>query len=228
MSLVPTENLDAYRLYQLGKLKWEARSRDDMWAAVDLFGEALEYDPNYALAHAGLADALVSLVAYGHESGPEIMARASASVDRALQIDAGLAEAWTASSQLAYQARELPRAISDVNRAIEMRPSFAQAHSVNAYNYALAGKFDLALDSARRAVALNPMSPEAAVVYASSSVALGNEEIAVSEARRALDMAPGWPNTRFAYGLVLYDIQRYREAVAALRDLSIPWVGNGC
>ena len=170
LALVPTEDLDAYRFYQLGRQKLDARKRDDMWAAVDLFEEALEYDPNYALAHAGTADALVNLVAYGHEAGSMVLARANAAVDRALQIDTDLAEAWVASAQLAYIRHDLPRAIHDVERAIQSRPSFAQAHASRSYYYALAGRdMELSLKAARRAVALNPLSPEAVVVFASAS-----------------------------------------------------------
>jgi TolB-like protein len=227
LALVPTRDLDAYRLYQLGRMKLEARSRDDMWAAVDLFGEALEHDPEYALAYAGTADALASLVAYGHESGPEILTRAGAAVDRALQLDAGLAEAWAASALLAYLFRDLPRAIGDVERAIEARPSFARAYTIRAYNYGLAGNNTLALESARRAVTLDPLSPEAVVNFASTSISVGRGEIALSEALRALEMAPGWPNTRFVHGLILFELERYRETAAELRGLSIPWIGMG-
>ena len=227
LTLVPTENLDAYRLYQLGRLKLEARSRDDMWAAVDLFAEALEYDPEYALAHAGTADALASLVAYRHESGPEILARAGAAADRALQLDSRLAEAWAASALLAYLARDLPRSIQDAEHAFEVRPSFARAHTIRAYNYGLAGDNGAALESARRAVTLDPLSPEAVVNFAATSMVAGHSEIALSEARRALEMAPGWPNTRFVHGLMLFELERYREAAAELRGLSIPWVGQG-
>jgi len=227
LALVPTRDLDAYRLYQLGRMKLEARSRDDMWAAVDLFAEALEYDPDYALAHAGTADALISLVAYGHENGADILARAAAEVERALQLDSGLAEAWAASAQLAYQFRDLPRAISDAERAIEARPSFSRAYTINAYNYSLAGDREAALASSRRAVALDPLSPEAVVNLAASSMEAGRQETALSEARRALEMAPGWPNTRFVHGLMLFEMGRYREAAVELRDLSIPWVGMG-
>lgn len=227
LALVPTENLDAYRLYQLGRSKLETRRRDDMWAAVDLFAEALEYDPNYALAHAGTANALASLVAYGHESGPEILARARSSVDLALQLDGGLAEAWTASSLLAYILHDLGRAIRDAEYAIEARPSFAGAYTVLAYNYALAGDNISAMQSARRAVMLDPLSPEAVVNFASASMAIGNEATALSEARRALEIAPGWPSTRFVHGLLMYEVEHYREASIDLRDLSIPWTGMG-
>jgi len=228
LALVPTEDLDAYRFYQLGRQKLDARKRDDMWAAVDLFEEALEYDPNYALAHAGTADALVNLVAYGHEAGSMVLARANAAVDRALQIDTDLAEAWVASAQLAYIRHDLPRAIHDVERAIQSRPSFAQAHASRSYYYALAGRdMELSLKAARRAVALNPLSPEAVVVFASASQAVGHEETALSEARRATEMAPRWPTARYVNGLVMFENERYREAVASFRDLSVPWVGMG-
>jgi len=224
---VPTDDLEAYRLYRLGADRLELRSRDDMWAAVDLFEEAIERDPNYALAWAGLGDALASLVGYRHESSPEIEQRARDAVDQALQIDSGLAEAWVADGNLAYLRRDGPAALDAFERAIELRPSYAQAYVWINYMTALFGQDERSLEAARRAVALNPMSPEAATNFASANMAEGRHELALSEARRARELAPNWPNTQFILGVALFESGRYPEAVRELRELSIPWVGSG-
>jgi len=227
LARVPTSDLEAYRLYRLGAARLDQRSRDDMWAAVDLFEETLERDPDYALAWAGLGDALGSLVGYRHESGPEILARAQDAVDRALRIESDLAEAWVAAGNLAYLRRDGPGAVASFERAIELRPSYAQAYVWINYMHGLFGDIRVAQEAATRAVALNPMSPEAATNRAASSMALGQQALALSEARRARELAPGWPNTRFVQGLVLYQAGRFEEAVTELRELSVPWVGMG-
>ena len=227
LAVLPTGNLEAYRLYRLGASRLDLRSRDDMWAAVDLFEEAIERDPDYALAWAGLGDALASLVSYRHESGAEIMARAQNAVDRAMQLDRELAEAWTAAGNLAYLDRDGPGALDAFVRATELRPSYAQAYVWINYMNGLFGDVDAAQAAAARAIALNPMSPEAATNFAAASMTLGQQELALSEARRARELAPGWPNTRFVEGMVLYHAGRYEAAVMELRELSIPWVGMG-
>lgn len=227
LAVLPTEDLEAYRLYQLGASRLNQRSRDDMWAAVDLFEEAIERDPDYALAWAGLGDALGSLVGYRHESGPEIVARAQEAVDRAIRIDRELAEAWTAAGNLAYLRRDGPGALAAFVRATELRPSYAQAYVWINYMNGLFGDEEAAQDAAARAVALNPMSPEAATNFASASLVSGQNELALSEAQRARELAPGWPNTQFVQGMIFYYTGRYEEAVTELRELSIPWVGMG-
>jgi TolB-like protein/Tfp pilus assembly protein PilF len=227
LAVLPTGNLEAYRLYRLGTSRLDLRSRDDMWAAVDLFEEAIERDPDYALAWAGLGDALGSLVGYRHESGVEILARAQNAVDRAMQLDRELAEAWNAAGNLAYLRRDGPGALNAFVRATELRPSYAQAYVWINYMNGLFGNTVASQAAAARAVALNPMSPEAATNFAASSMALGQQELALSEARRARELAPGWPNTRFVVGMLLYHAGRYEEAVMELRELSIPWVEMG-
>lgn len=227
LAQVPTSDLEAYRLYRLGATRLDLRSRDDMWAAVDLFEEAIERDPEYALAWAGLGDALGSLVGYRHESGPVILERASDAVDRALQIDNELAEAWSAAGNLAYLRRDGPGALNAFHRAIDLRPSYAQAYVWINYMSAMFGDDETALEAATRAVALNPMSPEAATNFASANMAAGHQELALSEARRARELAPDWPNTQFVQGMLLFRAGRYEEAVLNLRELSVPWVGNG-
>ncbi len=227
LAVLPTGDLEAYRLYRLGASRLNLRSRDDMWAAVDLFEEAIERDPNYALAWAGLGDALGSLVGYRHESGPEILARAQEAVDRAVRLDRELAEAWTAAGNLAYLHRDGPGALDAFVRATELRPSYAQAYVWINYMNGLFGETEASQAAAARAVALNPMSPEAATNFAASSMALGHQELALSEARRARELAPGWPNTQFVEGILLYQAGRYEEAVVELRELSVPWVGMG-
>ncbi len=227
LAVVPTGDLEAYRLYRLGANRLDLRSRDDMWAAVDLFEEAIERDPDYALAWAGLGDALASLQGYRHESGPEIMARAQDAVDRALKLDSGLAEAWVAAGNLAYLRHDGPVALAAFERAIELRPSYAQAYIWINYMTALFGDIETAREASMRAVALNPMAAEAATNNAAANMVLGNEELALSEARRARELAPGWPNTQFVMGMMLFEAGRFEEAVTELRELSVPWVGMG-
>ncbi len=224
---LPTGNLEAYRLYQHGRALLEQRTDSAMRNALAYFEQAVELDPEYAPAWAGLANTLILLAAYQHDSNPALVTRAERATDRALEQDPELADAWVAMGLLNYLRRNSPGAIDALNRAIQYRPSDANAHSQRAFQYALIGDWASAYASASRAVRLNPLSSEALANLSGASLEVGREEEGLEAARRAAELAPGWPNTRFTMGVALLRTGDYEGAIEWLEDLTIPWTGAG-
>jgi TolB-like protein/Tfp pilus assembly protein PilF len=227
VGIVPTENLEAYRLYRQGSDLVGQRTEDAMRRSLDFFERAIEADPDYGLAWAGLGNGLVTLVAYELEEDPEYLVRAEEAIDKALALDNDLAEAWAVRAMLNYLNRDGPATIRAINRAVNLRPGYAQAHTWRAFFHALFGDGVTSLIAASRAVHLDPLSPEAIINYGAASMANGNMETFLHEAKRAFEMAPDWPNTRFVMGTALYVNGQYREAAEMLEGLSVPWVGAG-
>lgn len=224
---VPTENLEAYSLYQQGRALLEQRTGDAMRSARGYFERALEVDPNYALAWAGLADSLSIPVAYELEQGEELLTRADAAVERALALDPELAEAWVGRALLRYLRRDAPAAIADLDRAIEYRPSYAYAHTLRCFLKALLGDLEAAHASAVRAVRLDPLSAEARANLSASAASLGLVEESLDAARRGLELAPGWPNMRLALGMARYEAGDFAGAVEQLEGVTMSWTGAG-
>ena len=97
---VPTTNPEAYELYLKGRFFWNKRTAADLRKAIDYFNQAIEKDPNYALAYAAVAQSWLILPAYGGGSPRECIPPAEAAINRALELDESSSEAHTARGML--------------------------------------------------------------------------------------------------------------------------------
>lgn len=224
---VPTESLEAYRLYAQGRDALDRRTEAGMRRAVDFFREAIARDSTYARAWAGLGDALGLLVSYGHAGADPALPEAGAAVRRALELDPESAEAHASLGLLRYLERDGEGGIRELERAVELRPSYAEAHNWLSYTRLLLGRSQEALEAARRAVELDPLSPEAVSNLALSWLMNGSADSALVEARRVRELAPSWATGAFYEALSHYRLGHLGEAESLLRDLSVPWAGAG-
>ncbi len=117
MLAVPTENLAAYEAYLIGRQRFARRSTDSIAEAIDYFLEAVELDPDYALAWVGLADAYIYQAAQGGFSEGELHARAQAALETALELNKHLGEAYTSLGILKFEQYDLERAEHYFERA---------------------------------------------------------------------------------------------------------------
>ena len=98
-----TGDAEAYQLYLKGRYYWNKRTRDGYKKATGQFEQAIEKDPSYALAYAGIADCYNVLSSYGIASPRESIPKGEAAARRALEIDGDLAEAHTSLAYVKYQ-----------------------------------------------------------------------------------------------------------------------------
>ncbi len=125
--LPSTDNLDAYQLYLQGRYHWNQRGAG-LGKALQLFEAALAHDPDFALAHAGLADSCTLLGFYGFVRPIDVAAKARAAAARAVALNPDLAEAQTAHAFVLFSFdRNLPPAERAFRRAIELKPTYAPA-----------------------------------------------------------------------------------------------------
>jgi adenylate cyclase len=216
---VPTESLDAYAYYLRGRQFLHRHSKSYYPLAKRMFAKAVELDPLYARAYAGIADCDSFLfLHYNAEISLDGILATSA---RALELDASLAEAH-ASRGVALSLRErYDEAMVQFERAIALDSNLFEAHYFCARAYFAQGKLDEAATHFERAAAINPDDYQALLVVQGVYRSLGREEemkIAaregVARAERALALHPG--NSRPAYlgalGLaVLGEMDRARD-----------------
>ncbi|MDT4898956.1 MAG: eukaryotic-like serine/threonine-protein kinase [Acidobacteriota bacterium] len=155
-----TENAEAYHLYLKGRYFWNKRTNEGLKKSIEYFNQAIERDPNYALAYAGLADAYVLFPGYSVATPQESYPEAKKAALRALELDDSLAEAHAALGLelFAYEwkAAESSR---EFKRAIELNPNYATAHHwYGNQNLLYTGKFDEAIAEMKRAQELDPLS----------------------------------------------------------------------
>jgi TolB-like protein/Tfp pilus assembly protein PilF len=155
----PTDSTEAYRLYLRGRFYCEKRSEDGLRKAIELFQQAVNDDPEYALAYAGIAEAYDFLGFYGHRSPMESFPKAKAAASRALEIDPSLSEALAARAVARfYFDRDWAGAEADYRAAIAASPSYANVHQYYAILLAALGRFEEALSEVSRAEELDPLS----------------------------------------------------------------------
>ncbi len=153
-----TENTEAYKLYLKGRFYWNKRVLDDLKTAIDCFKQAIDKDPNYALAYAGLASAYAVIPSYGLLPAESYMNARNAAM-KALEIDSMLAEAHTVLAEIAgSHYYDWVVAEKHYHRAIELDPSYPTARQWYSSMLMFLGRFDEALTEAKRAVELDPLS----------------------------------------------------------------------
>src|SRR4030095_16116171 len=124
-----TANPEAYQLYLKGKFYWNKRTGESLKQAADFYQQAIEKDPNYALAYSGLAETYVLFSSYDVAPAIDSMPQAKAAVLRALAIDDSLAEAHTALGfYLANYEWKRDASEKEYHRAIELKPNYSTAH----------------------------------------------------------------------------------------------------
>ncbi|MGK7312965.1 MAG: tetratricopeptide repeat protein [Candidatus Longimicrobiales bacterium M2_2A_002] len=217
-----TDDLEAYRLYVLGRGLLGPREEGSMRRAVDYFRRALERDPGYAPAWAGLADALTYLETFGYDL-PAVAVDAREAAEQALELDPGLAEAHFALANLAHAERDNPRAIRLLERAIEARPSYSDAFNLLSWIQKQAGLPQQALENAERAVFLDPRGSAPLSNLALARLALGDPVGALEDARSIRDIQPDFATGPFLEALALYHAGRFRETLPLLQNLSVAW-----
>lgn len=154
-----TNNAEAYQLYLKGRFYWNERRADALKKAIEYFNQAIEQDPNFALAYAGLADSYVLLPGYGAGSPEESYPKAKSAAKKALEIDEGLPEAHAALANSLFLADwNFAESNREFQRAIELNPNYAAAHHWYAGNLLIMAKFDDAVAEMNRAQELDPLS----------------------------------------------------------------------
>jgi TolB-like protein/Tfp pilus assembly protein PilF len=150
---------DAIDAYIRGRYWWNRRGQAGLLRAIQFFGQALDADPAFAPAYAGMADAYVQL-GYGSYLTPEdAFPKAEAAARKALELDSTLAEPHaTLGFVKMYYTWDWPAADHEFRLAIARNPSYGTAHEWYGLFLAAMGRYDEALAEERRAQALDPLS----------------------------------------------------------------------
>jgi serine/threonine-protein kinase len=212
-----TENLEAYNLYLQGRYYWAKRTEEDLNKGIEFFNQAIDIDPDYALAYSGLADSHIMLGTYGALAPKKTMPKAEKAALNALRIDESLAEAHASLGCFrAIYNWDWSTAEQDFRRAIELNPSYATAHHWYAINcLAPQQRFDEAFAHMKRARDLDPLSH-----FINASMGLlhyfsGQYDLAVENYQKTIDMEPNFGVAHFFQGQAYLKQAKYREAITA-------------
>jgi eukaryotic-like serine/threonine-protein kinase len=188
----PTENSAAHDLYLKGRFFWNKRTSADMKTALGYFEQAVNADPNYAVAYAGMADCYLLLPLYGGGVPTEMYPKAVAMARKAISLDASLAEPHASLGLVhALFDFDFPASVREFEEAIRLNPNYATAHHWFGDSVLPAlGQFDRANAEAKRALELDPLSIVNNIDAGTVFWITGRYQEAVAQFRKALEMAP--------------------------------------
>ncbi|HOX21270.1 MAG TPA: tetratricopeptide repeat protein, partial [Gemmatimonadales bacterium] len=216
----PTRDLQAYQLYLQARHWFVRHTADGLRQAIDYFQRAITRDPEFALAHADLAQAYLE-VALASGAGllhpREAYALAAKSVTRALELDGTLGEAHCMLGFLKYvHDFDWAGAEEEFKRALEFSPGSADAHDLYGRLLAALGRHDEAIRMEARAQELDPLSHRTDL--ASALLRAGRYEEAVSAARHAVELDPQYGRARATLGWAYLKLGRTEEGLAELEQ----------
>jgi len=154
-----TDNADAYQFYLRAQLLWNRRRQDWIQQSLAYYEKALDKDPNFSLAHIGVADCYIMLSGHRRISMPEAEAQARPNIMTALKLDDSLAQAHNALAELKYQYEyDWTGAETEFKKAIELNPNVAWIRQAYGWFLMSAGRFKEAAAEMDKARELDPSS----------------------------------------------------------------------
>jgi DNA-binding winged helix-turn-helix (wHTH) protein/TolB-like protein/Tfp pilus assembly protein PilF len=203
LAKLSTKNNDAYQAYVRGRYFWNRRTEKALTTGLRYFQQAVKLDPQFAEAHAGVADSYALLGLYGILPPTEAFPPAEAAAKKALSMDDSLAEAHaTLGFVYFYYDWNGLAAEKEFRRALESNPNYAMAHSWNGQDLAAMGRISEALAETQLAQQDDPLS---LIVSSNAGLILclaGHFEQAIETLNKAVEIDSNFPRAHFRLGNV--------------------------
>ncbi len=214
-----TTNPEAYQLYLKGSFHLGRRTDADMKRALEYFQQAIDRDPNYALAYVGLADSYKLPATYGLVPTREGFPRAKAAVQRALEIDNSLAEAHAELGDIAASYDwDWTTSEREYKRALELNPNSAGAHLGYAFSYLCPmRRFDEAVREAKRAQELEPLSLSINTNLGAVLTTARRYDEAIAQLQKTVELDPNYVTAHWRLATAYSLVGRHKEALAEVK-----------
>jgi TolB-like protein/Flp pilus assembly protein TadD len=214
-----TENVEAYHLYLKGRFYWAKRTAEGLFKGIQYFRQAIELDPTYALAYAGLAEGYVPLTVYCHLAPSDAAPKAKAAAQRALEINPDLVEARTVLGAVkSYYEWDFARAEQILRAAVELDPNYARARQALSENLMMTRRFSEAEAEARRALELDPLALSLNAFMSMTHYFDRQYDTAIEYGRKTVEMDPNFFPTYFYLGMAYQQNGQFAEAAAAFEQ----------
>ena len=214
----PTSNMEAYKLYLRGRFSWN-QTGAGIERALELFEQALALDPEFALAHTGVADVFIAAGIFETMPPAEAFPLARVAAERAHALDPSLPEAHAALGAVSlYYDWDFAAARASLERAVALNPNNVTAYTWLTIYHAVRGEPDTALEWARRAIQLDPLAAPAAYSELFTLYSAQRYREAVECANRVLTLNPSYAEGYRSLGWCLLMLGEHEAAFDALRQ----------
>jgi serine/threonine-protein kinase len=214
LTTAPKVHPESYEAYLRGRYYWNQRTEQGFLSAIEHFEEALDHQPDYALAYAGLADCFIFLGWHDFLPSPDTYPKARAAAEKALEIDETLSEAHTSLAfvKFIYDWKWLD-AEKEFKRAIELNPSYALAHQWYAEYLANMARHDESIERAERARMIDPLSFSIMHSYASTLFMARHYDLSIGQFQKILEVDPNYMAAHWFLAYPYVQKAMYNEAI---------------
>ncbi|MBI2221422.1 MAG: protein kinase [Acidobacteria bacterium] len=224
---------DVYALYLQGRYYWNRAGEARFRHSIEYFEQAIARDPNYAPAHAGVADYYNVLAWFGWARPHDVVPKAKAAARRALDLDDTLVEAHAALGYTAiYYDWDWDGAERELKRAIDLNPGYAMAHQYQAWYFGMHGRMAESIAASERARTLDPLSVLLNVAVGQQYFLARDYDRALAQFQHALEMDPNAAVARWSLAWVYLQQRRFDDAIRELEKVLnltgeefLPWLG---
>ena len=205
-----TQNTEAYQLYLQGRYYWNKRTDEATNKAIGYFQQAIEKDPQYAMAYVGLAECYVTGDFLNRDAAPKITAAAT----KALEIDPTLGEPHAALATIKDgNEYDWAGAEKEYRRAIELSPNYATAYHWLAESLAMQGRFDESFAEFKKALEIDPMSLAISTDLGNAYYVNREYDRAIEHFKKLIEMDPNYVRTHFYLAKVYEEKGMIEEAL---------------
>jgi TolB-like protein/Tfp pilus assembly protein PilF/tRNA A-37 threonylcarbamoyl transferase component Bud32 len=219
-----TEDLEAHNSYLKGRFFWNKRMEEGLKKAIEYFKQAIEKDPDYALAYAGLADAYLTLPGYSSIPPKEVWEKAKEAALKALEIDNTLAEAHTALAYIKTKYDlDWEGAEREFIRAIAINPGYSTVHHWYAFLLMYRARFEEAMKEIKQAHELDPLS---LVINRNMGQVLyyaRQYDIALEALQKTIEMDPNFSLAHFYLGCTYLQKSMHEDALVEFQKEKSLW-----
>jgi serine/threonine protein kinase/Tfp pilus assembly protein PilF len=211
-----TQDAEAYKLYLKGRHHGDRWTEDGFYKAIEFFQQAVEQDPSYALAHAGIADSYVLLGWNGYLPPKDAFPKAKMAAMRALRLDPNLSEAHTSLAAVLWLHEwQWQEAGGEFLRSLTLNPCYPTANHYHAEYLMTIGRHADAIEKMKKSQELDPLSLIISVAIGWALYMARRYDDAIEQLRRTLELEPNYPMTHWILGLTLRKMGQHDRAIAA-------------
>jgi adenylate cyclase len=214
----PPENVDAYSLYLLARYQFNQFTPEGLSNCVVYLTQAIEREPKFALAHAGLLHAYTAIASFGFQRPLVVWPKADEAAQAALKLDSQLVELHSGLGAYALVfSWNWADAKRELGLAISLRPSDRDAHELYGMVLQVLGRLDDGMAEIQRALELGPLSHNTMANLGWAAIGRREYDQAIERGRRTLQLKPGSEMGHYVIALALVQKQHFSQAVTEVK-----------